>query len=65
MIYQLEEDRIIIGLYLAEDNIHSKIRIAYKNWQCSEFYEDLEFEEYCTTIENFKVERVFVEEIYV
>ena len=65
MIYQLEGDRAIIGLYLAEDDIHDKIKIAYKHWQCSEFYADLEFEEYCTTIENFKVERLFVEEIYV
>ena len=65
MIYQFENERKIIGLYLAEDNIHDKIKTAYKNWQCSEFYEDLEFEEYCTTIENFKVEIIFVEEIYV
>ena len=65
MLYNLKEDNETIGLYLAENNIHNKIRNAYKNWQCSEFYEDLEFEEYCTTIENFKVERIFVEEIYV
>lgn len=65
MIYQFENEREIIGLYLAEDNIHNKIKLAYNKWQCSKFYEDLEFEEYCTTIENFKVERIFVEEMYV
>lgn len=65
MIYQFENESEIIGLYLTENNIHDRIKAAYNNWQCSEFYEDLEFEEYCTTTENFKVERIFIEEIYV
>ena len=33
MIYQLEENNEIIGLYLAEDDIHDKIKTAYMKIQ--------------------------------
>ena len=56
-----------LGLYWSEKEIPEYLlKEAFRNWESSEYYDDMEFEEYWNSgTSEIKIERVFLEEVYV
>lgn len=54
-------------LYWSEKEIEEYLlKEAWKNWESSEYYDDMEFEEFWNIgTSQIKIERIYLEEIYV
>ena len=67
-LYQfVDREDSSLGLYWSEEEIPDYLlREAFRNWESDEYYDDMEFEEFWNIgTSEIKIERVFVEEIYV
>lgn len=56
-----------LGIYWSPEEIPEYLlKEALNNWESSEYYDDMEFEEFWNAgTSEIKIERVFLEEIYV
>lgn len=52
-------------LYAVQTATDKQLKQAWKNWESSEDYDIIDFENYCIDIESIQVERVFVDELYI